>query len=105
MQILRLAARCTACHSQRNLHTSPANFKALQNWKRPSIDEIFVPKEPWGRVHGRNQKRYNAQLAAGVLFFGGSVLVAANTVELNGTPHFVHKTGFVTTLPETGEPG
>ena len=54
-------------------------------------------------MHNRNQKRYNAQLAAGLLFFGGTVLVAANTVEFNNTPHFTQKTGFVTKLPESGE--
>ena len=56
-------------------------------------------------MHDRNQKRYNAQLAAGILFFGGTVLVAANTVELNNTPHYTQKTGFVTKLPESGELG
>jgi len=40
------------------------------------------------------------QLLAGVGFFGTTVLVAANTVELNGTPTYTKSTGFVTTTPE-----
>ena len=110
MHILRLASRIATCQPQnisaaaaRNFHTSHANFKALQNWKRPSIDEIIIPKEPWSRVHTKNQKKYNAQLLAGVALFGGTVLVAANTIKTNSTPEYTYKTGFVTKLPETGE--
>ena len=28
-----------------------------QNWKRPSIGELGVPREPWARVHERNQRK------------------------------------------------
>eukprot|EP00092_Neocalanus_flemingeri_P034205 GFUD01037201.1.p1 GENE.GFUD01037201.1~~GFUD01037201.1.p1 ORF type:complete len:821 (+),score=315.46 GFUD01037201.1:82-2544(+) len=103
---LRIASRIAAGHSHnisaaKNLHTSQSNFKAIQNWKRPSIDEIFVPKEPWARVHQKNQKRYNVQLVAGLALFGGTMLVASNTIFTNSTPDFVQKTGFVTKLPES----
>eukprot|EP00092_Neocalanus_flemingeri_P006078 GFUD01006549.1.p1 GENE.GFUD01006549.1~~GFUD01006549.1.p1 ORF type:complete len:776 (-),score=275.19 GFUD01006549.1:170-2497(-) len=103
---LRIASRIAAGHTHnisaaKNLHTSQSNFKAIQNWKRPSIDEIFVPKEPWARVHQKNQKRYNVQLVAGLALFGGTMLVASNTIFTNSTPDFVQKTGFVTKLPES----
>jgi len=99
---LRVAARTAACHIQnKNFHTSQGNFKALQNWKRPSIDEIIIPKEPWGRVHAKNQKKFNGQLAAGLALFGGTVLVAANTIQTNNTPDYLRKTGFVTKLTES----
>jgi len=100
MQLLRLASRMPVCQSHRQLHVSPANLKALKNWKRPSIDEMLMPKEPWKRVYESNQKKYNLQLATGVLVFGGTVLVAVNTIRPNGTPDFLHSTGFVTKLPE-----
>jgi len=100
MHIIRRAAVAHVNHCRRSFHSSNINFKALQNWKRPSIDEIFPPKEPWSRVYERNQKKFNAQLTAGVLLFGGTVLVAGNIVDTNKTPEFVASTGFVTKLPE-----
>ena len=92
MQILRLTAKISTSQFQRSIHSSTLRLKALQNWKRPSIDEIFIPKEPWSRVYARNQKKYNAQFAAGLALFGGTVLVAANTVNTNSTPRFVQST-------------
>jgi len=100
MQLLRLASQVTACQTRRQLHASPASMKALQNWSRPSIEEMLVPKEPWRRVYETNQKKYNLHLGAGLLIFGGTVLVAANTIETNRTPDFLLNTGFVTKLPD-----
>jgi hypothetical protein len=34
----------------------------LENWTRPSIDELGVPREPWQWVHERNQKKFNLQV-------------------------------------------
>jgi len=100
MQLLRLASRMPAGQSLRQLHVSAANMKALKNWKRPSIDEMMMPKEPWKRVYESNQKKYNLQLATGVVLLGGTILVAVNTIRPNGTPDFLHSTAFVTKLPE-----
>jgi hypothetical protein len=36
---------------------------ALENWSRPSIDELGVPREPWQRVHERNQQKFNMQVS------------------------------------------
>ena len=99
MQLLRLGSRLAVCQSKRQLHVSAANMKALQNWKRPSIDEMLMPKEPWKRVYESNQKKYNMQLATGVVLLGGTILVAVNTIRPNATPDFLHSTGFVTKLP------
>jgi len=100
MQLLRLGSRLAVCQSKRQLHVSAANMKALQNWKRPSIDEMLMPKEPWKRVYESNQRKYNMQLATGVVLLGGTILVAVNTIRPNATPDFLHSTGFVTKLPE-----
>ena len=43
----------------RTFSSSAGRRKALQNWKRPSIDDLLVPTEPWARVHARNQKKFN----------------------------------------------
>merc|ERR1719320_500632 len=59
-----------------------------------------MPKEPWKRVYESNQKKYNMQLATGVVLLGGTILVAVNTIRPNATPDFLHSTGFVTKLPE-----
>ena len=72
----------------KSFHTSASRRKALENWKRPSIGEMGVPTESHTHVFTKNQKRYNMQLLAGVGFFGATLLVAANTVELNATPSF-----------------
>jgi len=81
---------------RRTLKTSCKKEKALENWKRPSIDELGVPSEPWRKVFDRNQKRYNLYLIAGTGFLGGTVAILANTVELNSEPAFLKKTGYVT---------
>ena len=42
--------------------------KAVQNWKRPSMDEYGVPTESWAVVNARNQKKYTTLLAVGATF-------------------------------------
>merc|ERR1711971_481570 len=70
--------------------------KALENWKRPSIDDLTVPTEPWARVHARNQKKFNIHLLIGVTVFPVSVVTLYNTLFWNSTPTFLRDTGIVT---------
>merc|ERR1719186_1818702 len=79
-------------------NTKPYQGNGLQNWRRPSIDEMTVPKEPWQRVHDRDQRRFNMHLIGGVLFSGATVLFISQTVDFNTTPTFAKKTGIVTKL-------
>jgi hypothetical protein len=65
--------------------------KALQNWTRPSIDELGVPTKSWARVHERMQRRFNMQLFAGVAFFAVTVTTVANTINLNPEPKHLMK--------------
>jgi len=83
----------------RQLATSRSNCKALQNWKRPSISELGVPREPWARVHARNQRKFHLHLGTGVAALGTTLLVLVNVVEPNSTPEFLKTTGFKTLLP------
>jgi len=83
----------------RQLATSRSNCKALQNWKRPSISELGVPREPWARVHDRNQKKFNLHLATGLAALGTTLLVLVNVVAPNSTPEFLKATGYKTLLP------
>merc|ERR1719187_2605274 len=83
-----------------SFHTSAGRMEALQNWKRPSIDEMLIPTESHSRVYSANQSKYNMHLLAGVGLFGFTVMVAYNTIETNPTPEFLKKTGFVTQTPE-----
>lgn len=45
-----------------------ARGKAVQNWKRPSIDEYLCPHEPWHKVHIRNKIRSSYYLGCGFGF-------------------------------------
>jgi len=84
----------------RPLHNSNIRLKALENWKRPSIDELITPKEPWRHVHERNQKRYNAQLLVGASVFGATVFVASTIMEMNPAPvDLMKKIKYSTVLP------
>lgn len=88
---LALAMISRTLLAAQSVRKMPARGKALANWARPSIGELGVPTEPWLRVHEANQKKFSLQLLAGVVLFGGTVLVAHNSVELNGTPHHLLK--------------
>ena len=50
----------------------------------------------------RNQKKFNAQLAAGVGLFTGTVLIAVNIVNLNPEPVFLRQVQYSTVLPTKG---
>merc|ERR1739838_1207975 len=89
--------------SRRLISSSAVRRKALENWTRPNIGEIGTPTESWTAVYAKNQKKFNIQLLAGVGLFGLTFVTAYNTVFANSTPDFVHKTGFVTTLPKDEE--
>ena len=91
--------------SCRSVHTSRPHNKALKNWERPSIDELGVPQEPWRRVFDRNQKKFNAQLLAGVGLFAGTVMVAANYMDFNITPAFLKDVQYSTITPDSSKRG
>merc|ERR1719266_3138148 len=80
----------------RTFSTTAGRRKALQNWKRPSIDDLTVPTEPWGRVHARNQKKYTTHLLVGCTIFPVSAITLYNTLFWNSTPTFLKDTGIVT---------
>merc|ERR1711892_1376813 len=90
-----------ALPSVRQIQTSRPSWKALENWKRPSISDLTVPKEPWQRVYDRNQKRYTGYLIAGILALGGSLGVFTNTVFMNAEPAFLKQIKIVTKTPES----
>jgi len=76
MSLLRsckfLASTSSFLSSTRNFSKSSFRQKALQNWKRPSIDELGVPKDAWRHVYDRNQSKFNTQLLIGTVVFGVS---------------------------------
>jgi len=88
--------------TRRYLSSSVVRRKALEGWKRPSIDEIGIPRESWQGVYAKNQQKYNIHLLAGVGLLGVTVFTAYNNIFTNNTPKFVHQTGFVTTMPKEG---
>ena len=100
-----LSQRSKGFVSCRSVHTSRPHSKALKNWERPSIDELGVPQEPWRRVFDRNQKKFNAQLAAGVGLFAGTVMIAVNYMDFNATPVFLKDVKYSTITPESAKIG
>jgi len=50
--------------------------KAIQNWKRPTMDEYLGPKEPWELVNARRNKEGNIYLLAGVTCMLSAIIVA-----------------------------
>ena len=47
---------------------------------RPSIDEMGVPAEPWGRVHDRNQKKFSTQVKSWFIMKMIIIFVAAGRI-------------------------
>jgi len=59
---------------------------ALKDWKRPSLEELTVPREAWSKVHSRNQRKFNLQLAVGVVLGGYTAFTLFHNLIFNGTP-------------------
>jgi len=86
-----LTARSRLVLAARRVSSTQVRGKALQNWKRPSIDEMGVPAEPWGRVHDRNQKKFSTQLLVGLSLFAVTAMTGINMIKTNSTPHHLLK--------------
>ena len=73
---------------------------ALRDWKRPSVEELTVPREAWSKVDRRNQRKFNLQLAIGVIFGGYTAFTLFHNVLFNGTPSPLDKRRHTKELPE-----
>merc|ERR1712165_427915 len=88
-------------YGRRLLSTSPRSLKALQNWSRPSIAELTVPKESWQHVYNRNQKKYNIQLLAGLGTIATTLAALVINVYWNTTPSYLRDIKYSTVTPKT----
>merc|ERR1711935_1285033 len=88
---------------RRTLKNSCKKEKALEDWKRPSIDELGTPSESWKKVFDKNQKRYNTHLLVGTGFLGATILVLSNAVFMNPEPKFLKDITYVTKTPTDAE--
>merc|ERR1740128_1206707 len=61
---VKIGVKSNPAANTRSIHLSNPRRKALTNWKRPSIEEMTVPRDSWHQVNQKNQK-FNTQLAAG----------------------------------------
>merc|ERR1711997_388972 len=86
--------------SKRLISSSGGRHKAVQNWSRPSIAEIGVPKESWQHVHNKNQKRYNVHLVAGVGALAVSLFALGAQINFNPTPKYLKDVKFSTKTPK-----
>jgi len=75
----------------RSVLRMPTRGKALENWARPSIDEIGVPTESWAQVNAKNQTKFNMQLLVGIVAFVGTFAFWKSSVNMNPTPHHLLK--------------
>lgn len=83
---------------------------ALKNWKRPSMNELPAPTEPYIHADRRRQQRYNTIFIVGVAFLGFTIAFAKVTesIKFYGMPAFAKKTGYVSkyeTKTENDEDG
>jgi len=65
--------------------------KALENYARPSIDEIGVPTESWKQVHDKNQSKFNIQLLMGIVSSAAMITWFVSEIEFNSTPYHLMK--------------
>ena len=72
----------------------------MRDWKRPSVEELTVPREAWSKVHRRNQRKFNLQLAVGVVLGGYTAFTLFHNVLFNGTPSPLDKRRHRQELPE-----
>ena len=86
-----LAARCgQRSASALLLQSAPRrSMAALENWKRPTLDEMGVPEEAWSQDFARRNARYNIYLAVGIAFFSFTMFFgySTNCFFLNLTPY------------------
>ena len=70
---------------------------ALKNWKRPTMNELPAPTEPFIHADRRRQQRYNTVFIVGAAFLGFTIAFAKVTesIKFYGMPAFAKKTGYV----------
>merc|ERR1712013_96561 len=64
---------------------------ALRDWKRPSVEELTVPRESWAKVHARNQRKFNLQLLVGLALGGYTAFTLFHNVLFTGDPSPLYK--------------
>merc|ERR1740128_455279 len=87
----------------RSIHISNPRRKALTNWKRPSIEEMTVPRDSWHQVNQKNQKKFNIQLAAGFASLSLAFGAFLSQVEMNPAPEYKKLTNYSTRIKSKGE--
>merc|ERR1740128_1325354 len=87
----------------RSIHLSNPRRKALTNWKRPSIEEMTVPRDSWHQVNQKNQKKFNTQLAAGFASLSLAFGAFLSQVEMNPAPEYKKLTNYSTRIKSKRE--
>merc|ERR1740128_1181898 len=87
----------------RSIHISNPRRKALTNWKRPSIEEMTVPRDSWHQVNQKNQKKFNTQLAAGFASLSLAFGAFLSQVEMNPAPEYKKLTNYSTRIKSKRE--
>jgi len=67
--------------------------KAIQNWKRPTMDDYLGPKEPWAKVNAQRQKEGWAWLIGGIGFVTATTLYMLSIEFIDPAPNPVNWPG------------
>ena len=91
MAATRSVLRLTSLTVQR---VQSRGMAAIKNRKRPSMDEIAIPSEPWAQVNAKRQTRYNTILALGLSALVSTIAFVkiSGSIPFYGTPwHLIKK--------------
>merc|ERR1740128_1332307 len=100
---VKIGVKSNPAANTRSIHLSNPRKKALTNWKRPSIEEMTVPRDSWHQVNQKNQKKFNTQLAAGFASLSIAFGAFLSQVEMNPAPEYKKLTNYSTRIKSKGE--
>merc|ERR1740128_483223 len=100
---VKIGVKSNPAANTRSIHLSNPRRKALTNWKRPSIEEMTVPRDSWHQVNQKNQKKFNTQLAAGFASLSLAFGAFLSQVEMNPAPEYKKLTNYSTRIKSKSE--
>jgi len=75
--------------------------KAVQSWKRPTMDEYLGPKEPWEKVNAQRQKEGWAYLLGGIAFVASTTAYMLSIEFIDPAPNPINWPGMKESVVES----
>ncbi|KAK9302455.1 hypothetical protein QLX08_005529 [Tetragonisca angustula] len=57
----------------RNTRNGVRFYHVPNELRPPTMDEVLVPQGSWQEAHAKAQRKYNLQLAAGIIILGATI--------------------------------